>query len=120
MTQRDTSSDNSAAFLGGQQAFWAGGTYEAAAGTSEWHGRGWVAAAAEARRTLAEHADVLRHAGEIRDALSGCIAAIRNLAPVKIRPAQRKIRDDALIAANTAWAYFKLPRPEQERSAGHD
>ncbi len=99
------SSDDACADLAGHQAFWSGRDYHETAALGEWQARGWLTAAREARRICQEHETYLKQRTTIRDALTASIAAIRNLVPVKARPTQRRLADDALLQANTAWAY---------------
>jgi len=95
--------------LGGQQAYWAGKPLDPAA--SEVWRAGWLAAAAEARRTLNEYKPQMLGQLDIRAALNEANAAIRQLMPAKATPRQRALASTAQSLIETALERLQPAAP---------
>ena len=105
--KRETDGDGAELNWRGQQAFWAGRPFDWQAEPT-WH-QGWLAAAAEAQRTLEENRPYLEARADVRNALTEARAAIRALIPAKPRPRQSELARTAtglieLALMKTEWS----------------
>lgn len=98
----------------GQAAFEAGEPYEVAARAGGDHLRGWIAGAYECRRVCIAHRGTLERVGAIRRTLLLARAAINLLQPVKIRPAQRDARDEAVRAIEIELGHMAADEAQAE------
>lgn len=95
MVRRESDAEAAESAFDGQKAYWAGARY-AEDKSPEWR-MGWMAAAAEAQRTLTENDPLIKARTDLRAALEEANAAVRMLLPTKATPRQRQVASNATV-----------------------